>query len=48
MRKQQENKRVNHRKDVLRDQFYQQVNPVIAAPMREILNRHKKSENSDE
>lgn len=48
MRKQHENKRVNHRKDVLRDQFYQQVNPVIAAPMREILNRHKKSENSDE
>lgn len=48
MRKQQENKRVNHRKDVLRDQFYQQVNPAIAAPLREILNKHKKSEVSYE
>ncbi|HEC5315949.1 TPA: hypothetical protein R3V25_004687 [Citrobacter freundii] len=48
MRKQQENKRVNHRKDVLRDQFYQQVNPAIAAPLLEILNKHKKSEVSHE
>ena len=46
MRKTQENKRVNHRKDVLRDQFYQGVNPAIAAPMREILNRYKTSEKS--
>ncbi len=48
MRKQQENKRVNHRKDVLRDQFYQQVNPAIAAPLREMLNKHEKSEVSHE
>lgn len=35
MRKQQENKRVNHRKDVLRDQFYQQVNPAIAGDAKQ-------------
>lgn len=46
MRKTQENKRVNHRKDVLRDQFYQWVNPAIAVPLREILNRYKTSEKS--
>lgn len=46
MRKTQENKRVNHRKDVLRDQFYQRVNPAIAVPLREILNRYKTSEES--
>ncbi|MEG4645977.1 hypothetical protein UXO53_01000 [Enterobacter cloacae] len=46
MRKQQENKRVNHRKDVLRDQFYQDINPSIAIPLREILNKYKASENS--
>lgn len=46
MRKTQENKRVNHLKDVLRDQFYQGVNPAIAVPLREILNRYKTSEKS--
>lgn len=46
MRKTQENKRVNHLKDVLRDQFYQGVNPEIAVTLREILNRHKTSEKS--
>lgn len=46
MRKTQENKRVNHRKDVLRDQFYQWVNPAIAVPLIEILNRYKTSEKS--
>ncbi|EKR1382920.1 hypothetical protein ACPDQO_004513 [Salmonella enterica] len=46
MRKTPENKRVNHQKDVLRDQFYQGVNPAIAAPLREILNKYKASEKS--
>ena len=48
MRNTQENKRVNHRKDVLRDQFYQQVNPAIAGQMREILSKHKQTEKNDE
>lgn len=46
MRKTPENKRVNHQKDVLRDQFYQGVNPAIAALLREILNKYKTSEKS--
>lgn len=47
MKKPPENKRVNIRKDVLRDQFYRDINPEIAAPLREILNKHKISEKNN-
>lgn len=47
MKKPPENKRVNIRKDVLRDQFYRDINPEIAAPLREILNKHKISESNN-